>query len=38
MYITYDEWKALDEGVWDVAKNIASKVGNVVKNVVTPVQ
>lgn len=36
MYITYDEWKALDEGVWDAAKNIASKVGNVVKNVVTP--
>ena len=36
MYITYDEWKALDEGVWDAAKNIASKVGNAVKNVVTP--
>ena len=36
MYITYDEWRALDEGVWDAAKNIASKVGSAVKNFVTP--
>jgi len=36
MYMTYDEWRALDEGVWDTAKNIASKVGSAVKNFVTP--
>ena len=36
MYLSYDEWKALNEGVWDTVKNVAGKVGSAVKNFVTP--
>lgn len=36
MYLSYDEWKALDEGVWDTVKSVAGKVGSAVKNFVTP--
>jgi len=36
MYMSYDEWKELDEGVWDTVKSVAGKVGNAVKKFVTP--
>ena len=36
IYLSYDEWKALDEGVWDTAKSVAGKVGNAVKDLLTP--
>lgn len=36
MYMSYDEWKELDEGVWDTVKSVAGKVGNAVKKFVNP--
>lgn len=36
MYMSYDEWKELDEGVWDTVKSVAGQVGSAVKKMITP--
>ncbi len=36
IYMSYEDFKELDEGVWDTVKNVAGKVGSAVKDLVTP--
>ena len=36
MYMSYEDFKELDEGFIDTVKNVAGKVGGAIKNFVTP--
>ncbi len=36
IYLSYEEFKDLDEGFLDTAKNAVKTVGNAVKNIITP--
>ncbi len=36
MYMSYEDFKELDEGVWDTVKSVAGRVGSAVRDFVTP--